>query len=66
MELNTEVMIGLGLFVVSEIIGMNSKWKSNSVLQLLLGAAVRAFPYERKAKPPASPLDVLLGRKDRR
>ena len=65
MELNTEILIGLGLFVASEIIGMNPKWKSNSVLQLLLGAAVRAFPYERKAKPPG-PLDALLGRKDRR
>jgi hypothetical protein len=38
--------IGLGLFVVSEIIGM-SKLKSNSVLQLLLMAARQAFPYKR-------------------
>jgi hypothetical protein len=39
--------IGLGLFVVSEIIGM-SKLRSNSVLQLLLMAARQAFPYGRK------------------
>jgi hypothetical protein len=64
MEANTEILIGLALFVASEIIGM-SRLKSNSLLQLLLGAAVRAFPYERKAKPPG-PLDSLLGRKDRR
>jgi hypothetical protein len=39
--------IGLGLFVVSEIIGM-SKLRSNSVLQLLLMAARQAFPYKRR------------------
>jgi hypothetical protein len=64
MEANTEVMIAFGLFVASELIGM-SKYRSNSLLQLLLGAAVRAYPYERKAKAP-NPLDSLLGRKDRR
>lgn len=35
---------GLALFVVSEIIGM-SKLRSNSVVQLVLTAARRAFPY---------------------
>lgn len=65
MEVNTEVLIGLGLFVASELIGMNPKMRSNSVLQLLLAAAVRAFPYERKARPQ-SPLGTLLGRKERR
>jgi len=38
--------IGFGLFVASEVIGM-SKLRSNSVLQLLLAAAMRAFPYRR-------------------
>ena len=64
MELNTEVLIALGLFVASELVGM-SKFKSNSIVQLILAAAVRAYPYERKAKPPG-PLDAILGRKDRR
>lgn len=36
--------IGLALFVASEIVGM-SKLKSNSLLQLALAAARRAFPY---------------------
>lgn len=36
--------IGLALFIASEIIGM-SKARSNSLLQLLLAAARRAFPY---------------------
>ena len=40
-----EVYIGFGLFVISEIIGM-SKARENSVLQLLLAAARRAFPYK--------------------
>lgn len=39
--------IGLGLFVVSEVVGM-SKLKSNSILQLLLMAARQAFPYKRR------------------
>jgi hypothetical protein len=59
MEANTEVLIGLGLFVASEIIGLNPKWRSNSVLQLLLAAGRRAYPY--RSKPPAAPapLDVV-------
>ena len=36
--------IGLALFVASELIGM-SKLRSNSILQLVLFAARRAFPY---------------------
>lgn len=57
--------IGLALFVASEIVGM-SKFKSNSLLQLLLAAAVRAYPY--KAKSNAGPFATLLGdrKKDRR
>lgn len=38
--------LGLALFVVSELIGM-SKLKSNSLLQLILAAAMRSFPYRR-------------------
>lgn len=49
MDANIEVLIGLGLFVASELIGM-SRLKSNSVLQLLLVAAMRAFPYELKKR----------------
>lgn len=49
MDANTEVLIGLGLFVASELIGM-SKLKSNSLLQLVLDMAVRAFPYELKRR----------------
>jgi hypothetical protein len=52
-------LIGLGLFVASEIIGM-SKLKSNSVLQLLLMAARQAFPYGKK--PSVNPLDKFLGK----
>ncbi len=35
---------GLALFVASELVGM-SRLRSNSVLQLVLSAARRAFPY---------------------
>jgi hypothetical protein len=62
MEANHVEYVGLALFVASELIGI-SKLRSNSLLQLLLSAAVRAFPYEPKRK--AGPLDSLLGRKDR-
>lgn len=41
----TAALIGLGLFAASEAIGM-SKYRSNSVLQLVLQIARRAFPYE--------------------
>lgn len=44
---DTAALIGLGLFVASEVIGM-SKLKSNSLLQLVLAAAMRAFPYKRR------------------
>jgi hypothetical protein len=59
--------VGFALFVLSELIGM-SKYKSNSVLQLLLAAAVRAFPYSPKPRGGAGPLDVIFGikKQDRR
>lgn len=43
--------VGLALFVASEVIGM-SKLKSNTVLQFILEAAMRAFPYELQKKEP--------------
>jgi hypothetical protein len=55
-----EAAIGFGLFVISEIIGM-SKLRSNSVLQLILSAALRAYPYEPQPKP-RSPFDRLRGK----
>jgi len=59
--------IGLALFVASEVVGM-SKLRSNSLLQLLLTAAMRAFPYAPKQKGGGGPLDLILGvkTKDRR
>ena len=53
-EADTEVLVGLGLFVASELIGM-SKLKSNSVLQLVLGSAMRAFPFEVRLKSAETP-----------
>jgi hypothetical protein len=48
-EENMEVLIGFGLFALSELIGM-SKYKDNSVLQVLLRSASTVFPYELKHK----------------
>lgn len=56
--------IGLALFVVSEIIGM-SKLRSNSLLQVILSAAIRAFPYAPKQKGGSSPLDLIFGVKSK-
>lgn len=53
MEANTEALIGLGLFVLSELIGM-SKLRDNSVLGLLLHMASELFPYEIKRREPAT------------
>jgi hypothetical protein len=57
--------IALALFVASELIGM-SRLRSNSLLQLLLAAALRAFPYAPRPRPPQGPLGGLFDRKDRR
>lgn len=53
MDDQTAAMIGLGLFCLSEAIGL-SKYKQNSVLQMVLTIAMRAFPYEirRIEEPP--------------
>lgn len=64
MEAHHIEYIGLALFVLSEIVGM-SKLKSNSLLQLLLSAAIRAFPYAPKQRSSAGPLDLIFGAKDR-
>ena len=67
MEAHHLEYIGLALFVASELIGM-SKLRSNSVLQFVLSAAMRAFPFAPKQQPPAGPLNGLfnLHGKDRR
>lgn len=49
MTMETDVLIGLALFVASELIGM-SKLKENSVLQMLLHMARELFPYEVKKR----------------
>lgn len=49
----TEAMVGFGLLVVSELIGM-SRLKSNSILQLVLHMAQELFPYELQRREPAS------------
>jgi len=48
-----EALIGFGLFVLSELIGI-SKAKDNSVLQLLLHMAQELFPYELKRRESPS------------
>ena len=49
---HSELLIGLALFVASELIGLNPRLRSNSLLQLIIGAAMRAFPYEPKRRNP--------------
>jgi hypothetical protein len=50
LEEHAEVLIGFGLFALSELIGM-SKYRDNSVLEALLHGASSVFPYEIKHKP---------------
>jgi hypothetical protein len=57
--------IGLALFVASELIGM-SRLKSNSLLQIILSAAMRAFPHEMKKRPPVGPGSLLDSFRKRR
>ena len=47
--------IGLALFATSELIGM-SRLRANSTVQLLLGIAVRAFPYELHRRSTPAPM----------
>ena len=53
MDNHSELLIGLALFVLSELIGL-SKLKDNSVLQLTLHMARELFPYELQRREPAS------------
>jgi hypothetical protein len=58
---HVEVLVGFGLFFLSEYCGINDKLKSNSVLQLLFAVALRAFPYElRRKQPPEPPKPSVL------
>lgn len=57
--------IALALFVASELIGMNPKMRSNSLLQLVLTAAMRAFPYAPKQRSGGGPLDMIFGAKSK-
>jgi len=62
MENHSELLIGLALFVISELIGI-SKLRDNSLLLLLLHMGQELFPYEMKRKQPATrktrPWDLL-------
>lgn len=53
MDSHSELLIGLALFVISELIGL-SNLKDNSVLQLLLHMARELFPYELHRREPAT------------
>lgn len=60
---HTETIVGLTLFVASELIGMNSKLRSNSVLQLVMHMAQELFPYElRRRQPPTRDTRPKIGR----
>lgn len=63
MDDQTFALIGLLLFCASEAIGL-SKLRSNSVVQLILQIAMRAFPYEPRARetPENGSLFKLGGR----
>jgi hypothetical protein len=50
---NSELWIGFGLFIASELLAL-SKAKDNSVLQLVLHLARELFPYELQRREPAS------------
>lgn len=50
---NTEALIGFGLFVASELIGL-SRARDNSVVQLVLHMAMELFPYELQRREPVS------------
>jgi hypothetical protein len=61
---NTAALIGFGLFVASELVGM-SKYRQNSVVQMILSIAATVFPYEikpRQKHPVAEKLERTLVR----
>lgn len=49
MDIDTPTLIGFGLLIISEILGM-SRFKDHSILQLILHLAQERFPYELKRK----------------
>lgn len=49
---HTDALIGLALFVASELIGMNPRTRSNSVLQLVVHMSRELFPYELHRRQP--------------
>jgi len=61
---HSELLIGLALFVASELIGI-SKLRDNSLLQLLLHMARELFPYDlqRKQPPNKATRPSLFGRR---
>lgn len=61
---HVEVLIGFGLFFLSEALSLSPRTRSNGVLQLLLNAARRAYPYE--PRKPESLLGNLLDRQEKR
>lgn len=63
MDDQTFALIGLLLFCASEAIGL-SKLRSNTVVQLVLQIAMRAFPYEARQRTPEN--GDLFNKKDRR
>lgn len=68
---HTAELIGLGLFVLSELIGM-SRMRDNSVLELILHMGQELFPYElrRKQAPTRASrpqlMDLLGGNREPR
>lgn len=62
---NTELLIGLGLFALSEAIGL-SRAKENTVLQVVLKIAMRAFPYEIRRRAPDETIYTFKPEPERR
>lgn len=51
---NPDVLIGFGLFAVSELVGM-SRMRDNSIVQVILRVCSELFPYElQRREPPSS------------
>jgi hypothetical protein len=47
---HVELLIGFGLFFLSEALSLSPRTRSNGVLQLLLSAARRAYPYQSRGR----------------
>ncbi len=61
---HVEVLVGFGLFFLSEALSLSPRTRANGVLQLLLDAARRAYPYE--AKKPQGPFAGLMDRQGKK